>query len=145
MIIISVVEFTALSQLVVLSGCVCPGKELRLECTVVGGFATIWRGTAFDCPGHGDEIDLHHSRFESGIAFECPKGMIIGRSHNRTYDGLNYTFTSQLIIHLPSLNSMSNTLEGETVLCLHNSVTVIGNHTIAHTRVPNGRSMYFKQ
>ena len=124
----------------VLSECVCPGRKLKLECTVVSGFSTIWRGTAFDCPGHGDQIDLHHSGFENGTALECNNGTIIGRSHNRTFDGLNSKFTSQLIIHLPSLNSTSNRLEGETVQCIHSSeiVNVIGTHTIAYTRILNG-------
>ena len=112
----------------------------------MGGFSTKWKGTAFDCPGHGNEIDLRHSQFGPGTAFECNNGVIIGRSHNRTFDGLNSTFTSQLIISLPSLNATNNTLEGRTVLCVHSSanITVIGTRTIAYTRISNGRSMYFK-
>ena len=136
----------ALGQLVVLSEYVCPGRELRLECTVVGGFSTDWNGTAFDCPGHGNEIFLRHSQFGPGTASVCNNGMIIGRSHNRTFDGPNSIYTSQLIIHLPSLNAANNTLEGRTVQRVHNSdnVTVIGTRTIAYTRISNGRSMYFK-
>ena len=99
-----------------LSECVCPGRELRLECTVVGGFATVWSGTAFDCEGQGNEIVLRHSQFfESGIVFECTSGMIIARSHNRTFGGPNSAFTSQLIIHLPLLNTTNNTWEGKIV------------------------------
>ena len=56
-------HFAVLGQLVVLSECVCPGRELRLECTVVGGFATVWSGTAFDCEAQGNEIVLCHSQF----------------------------------------------------------------------------------
>ena len=136
------VNFAALGQLVVLSECVCPGRELKLECTVVGGFSTIWRGTAFDCPGQVDEILLRHSQFESGTALNCTNGIIMGRSHNRTFDDSNSTFTSQLIIHLPSLNATSNRLEGRTVQCIHDGVTVIGNNTIAYTRISNGRSTF---
>ena len=66
-----------------------------LECTVVGGFTTIWMGTAFDCPGQGDVIDLRHSQFESGIKLKCNNGMIIGHSHNRTFDGP----TDSTVIH----------------------------------------------
>ena len=137
----------ALGQLVVLSECVCPGRELRLECTVVGGFATVWRGTAFNCLRQGNEILLSHSRFSQsgGAVGECNNGMIIARSHNRTFDGFNSTYTSQLTIHLPSLNATSNTLEGRTVQCVHDGVTVIGDHTVAYTRIPNGRPMHFKQ
>ena len=138
--------FAALGQLVVLSECVCPGRELRLECTVVEGFSTVWRGTDFDCSGHGNEILLRHSLFDrsGGAVGVCNNGMIIGRSHNRTFDGLNSTYTSQLIIILPSLNATSNrTLEGRTVQCVHDGVTVIGNHTIAYTRISNGRSIVY--
>ena len=127
----------------VLSECTCPGRELRLECTVVGGFSTTWKGTAFDCPGRGNEILLRHSQFsESGLAMgECNGGIIIGRGHNRTFDGLTDSkFTSQLTIHLPLLNATSNTLEGETVECTRDDVDVIGTHTIAYTRNFSGRS-----
>ena len=58
--------YTALGQLVVLSECVCPGRELRLECTVVGLGTTVWSGTAFDCPGQAhSEILLCHIQFDS--------------------------------------------------------------------------------
>ena len=127
-------------QLVVLSECTCPGRELRLQCTVVGGFSTIWRGTAFDCLGRGNEILLRHSQFsESGLEMgECNGGIIIGRGRNRTFDGLaDSKFTSQLTIHLPLLNA-TNTLEGETVRCTRDGGDVIGNHTIAYTRNLSG-------
>ena len=128
----------------VLSECACPGRELRLQCTAVGGFATVWRGTAFDCLGLGNEILLRHSQFELGRATGvCNSGMITGRNLNRTFDGPNSTFISQLKIHLPLLNAASNTLEGETVECTRDSETVIGNHTIAYTRFSSGRSIYF--
>ena len=136
----------ALGQLMVLSECVCPGRELRLQCTVVGGLATIWKGAAFDCPAHGNEILLRHTQFESGGATRvCNNGMIIGLYVNRTFDGPNDSiFTSQLTIHLPLLNTTSNTLEGLTVKCIRDSENVIGNHTITYTRLSRGRSnMYF--
>ena len=34
----------------------CQGHNLTYECTVVGGGATVWKGTAFDCPLADDEI-----------------------------------------------------------------------------------------
>ena len=122
----------------VLSECVCPGRELRLGCTVVGGFATVWRGTAFDCLGLGNEILLRHTQFELGRATGmCNNGMIIARNLNRTFDGFtDSTFTSQLIINLPLLNTTSNTLDGRTVECTLSDpggITVIGSYTIAVT------------
>ena len=123
----------------VLSECVCPGRELRLVCTVVGIGSTAWSGTAFDCPGQAhNEILLRHSQFESGRAVgECNNGMIIGRFHNRTFDGLNSKYTSQLTIQLPSLNATNNTLEGKTVECIYDNgttATVIDTHKIAYIR-----------
>ena len=99
--------------------------------------STVWSGTAFDCPERGNEILLRHSQFESGGAVgECNNGMIIGHFHNRTFDGLNSKYTSQLTIQLPSLNATNNTLEGKTVECIYDNgmmVTVIDTHTITYT------------
>ena len=131
-----------MGQLVVLSECVCPGSELRLECTVVGGVTTVWRGTAFDCEGDGDRITLRHSQFDEGRATGvCNNGIIIGHNHNKTSDG---RFISQLIIHLPLLNTTNDyTLDDRTVQCVHVSLTstftVIGTHTIAYTRDSESR------
>ena len=67
----------------------------------------------------------------------CSNGNF-GRSLNRTFDGSNYTFTSQLVIHLP-LNDTNNTLDGRTVECTRNNmIDVIGTHTIAYGRASNG-------
>ena len=122
---------TALGQLVVLSDCVCPGHELRLECTVVGAGTTIWRGSAFDCTAN--RIVFRHSRFGSGITSGCNNGRIIGRSINTTYDSDGNKYTSQLIIQLAE----NDTLEGRTVECVHSFHTqtnVIGTYTISYTR-----------
>ena len=67
----------------------------------------------------------------------------IGRNLNRTFDGLNSTYTSQLIINLPLLNATNNTLEGETVECIFDNGlhdTSISTYTIAYTR--EGTCMY---
>ena len=110
---------------------------------MVGGFATIWKGTAFDCQGKGNQILLRHSQFsESGLAMEqCNHGNIIGHGRNGTFDGFDDSkFTSQLTIHLPLLNATNNTLEEETVECTRDNVDVIGTHTVAYTRNLSGRS-----
>ena len=115
----------------VVSDCVCPGHELRLECTVVGGILTVWTGSAFDCPAN--EILLRHSLFENGISGECNNGRIIGHSINTTSDSDGIKYISQLIIQLDE----SGTLEGGTVEChcdhgLHD--ILIGTHVISYTR-----------
>ena len=112
----------------------------------MGGISTVWRGTAFNCPGHGNEIALPHAQFKTGgatVIVVCSNGMIIGRNLNRAlnFDGSNSKFTSQLFILLPLLNDANNTLDGRTVECTHfNGTTgdVIDNLTIAYTRVSNG-------
>ena len=113
----------------VLNDCLCPGHELRLECTVVGRAATIWRGSAFDCPASfNNRIVLRHSQFESGTVGYCNYGRIIGRSINTTSDSDGIKFISQLIIQLDE----SGTLNGRTVECYSSGIQliVIGIHTI---------------
>ena len=116
---------------------------------MVGGISTTWRGTAFNCPGHGNEITLPHAQFKTGgTTVMCNNGMIIGHNLSRAldFDGSNYKFTSQLFIHLPLLNDANNTLDDRTVECIRfNGTTgdVIGNLTIAYARVSNGIYTYF--
>ena len=109
----------------VLSDCVCPDHELRLECTVVGAGTTVWRGSAFDCPNFRNEIVLQHSRFESGTYRTCNR--IIAHSINTTSDCDGIKYISQLIIQL----DMNKTLEGRTVECIYDNglcSKVIGIH-----------------
>ena len=117
----------------VLSDCVCPGHELRLECTVVGAGFTVWRGSAFNCSSSANRIILRHSQFEIGTSEMCNNGRIIGRSINTTSDSDGIKYISQLIIQLDE----NDTLEGRTVKCVHLSgtqiigtQTIIGTHTI---------------
>ena len=114
----------------VLSDCVCPGHELRLECTVVGAGSTAWRGSAFsDCSQN--QIRLRHSNIESVAS--CNNGGIIGSFINTTSDSDGVKYTSQLIIQLDE----NDTLEGRTVECAHYNLTheiVIGIRTIDYTR-----------
>ena len=112
----------------VLSDCVCPGHELRLECTVVGAGFTVWNGSAFsDCSQN--RIVLRHSQFGSGISSGCNNGRIIGRSINTTSDSDGIKYISQLIIQL----DVNDTLEGRNVKCAHLSDTqtiTVGTHTV---------------
>ena len=114
------------------SDCVCPGHELRLECTVVGAGTTVWGGSAFSS---NNEIVLLHSLFDHGLAVgECNNGAIVGRGIRQV--GLN--FTSQLIVHL----NVNSTLRGKTVECFHDNglqATSVGNHTIIY---PSPRGIY---
>ena len=125
---------TALGQLVVLSDCVCPGHELRLQCTVVGPGFTVWKGSAFNCSSHSDKINLRHVRFEGGEATGgCNNGRISGHAVNKTSDGDGDKFMSQLTIQL----GVNDSLDGRTVECAHDNLTetiTINTYTIHYTR-----------
>ena len=43
----------------------CPEDVAVFICRVSGGVATVWRGSIFNCPDHGNEIILRHSNFEN--------------------------------------------------------------------------------
>ena len=116
----------------VLSDCVCPGHQLKLECTVVGGGSTVWRENAVGCI----ELVLRHSRFENGIAGTCNNGRIIVRSISTISDSDGIKYISQLIIQLDE----NDTLEGRTVECAHDNGLhdiVIGTHVILTQEVNN--------
>ena len=122
----------ALGQLVVLSDCVCPGHELRLQCTVVGPAFTLWKGSAFSCSS--DEIRLRHSQFESGSpSGGCNNGRIVARGINKTSGNGGDKFISQLTIQL----GVNDSLDGRTVECAHDNLTqriTINTYTIHYTR-----------
>ena len=77
------------------TSCICPGRQLVYECTVVGPTIqyTVWRGSALDCSGislrHGEFVD---TRRASGT---CNNGAIFGRITSYMGD----SFTSQLIVN----------------------------------------------
>ena len=77
----------------------------------VFGGATIWKGTAFDCPLNDHELVLLHSRFTSanGAFGVCNNGAIVARS--LSVEGNN--FTSQLSI------TVSLDIAGKTIMCFH--------------------------
>ena len=99
---------------------------LTYNCTVVGGGATLWSGTAFNCSTN--EIILRHNQFNDGTSKECNQGAIIAQSI-----GVQDTcFTSQLCI------IVSTALNNQTVKCSRiNSMVAVGEVQI---RVIQGMS-----
>lgn len=124
--VFSAVESSS-SGLTLLTSCTCPGYQLIFECTVFGGGATVWRGTALDqCPR--GQLFMRHSEFQSGRTWTCINGQIIGR----TVSVSNLSYTSQLAV------TVSNGLIGRDVQCSHDNGTtgmpyVIGVSTIQIT------------
>ena len=91
----SVIETNGLSQIT--EGCVCPGDVLTYQCSVSGGIATVWRGSAFDCINNS--ITLHHEQYGFGNAIgECSDSHLLGQGlylDNRQYVSiLNVTVNS---------------------------------------------------
>ena len=103
------------------AGCVCPGDTLVFECSVMGGAATIWKGTIFNCVSN--EILLRHTRFTDGISGECNDGAILAQSIGGTG---NY-YTSQLNV------TVTFEMNNQIVECYgySNMSTSIGNRTVA--------------
>lgn len=81
------------------AGCLCPGETVTYQCSVPPGIATVWRGSAFNCPSTSNAIVLHHSQYTSGNSSgECSDHDILGRGVsvvNSTYVSiLNVTVNS---------------------------------------------------
>ena len=74
----------------------------------MGGLATIWRGSAFNCEDSANMIVLLHSQFRpSSMAKTCNNGVISGRGVRV----VNSFYTSQLSIKI------SFDLIGKTIEC----------------------------
>ena len=87
----------------------------------MGGTATRWRGTAFDCPLDNSEITLRHSQFadNQGITVTCNNGDLVGRS----IGVVNDCYTSQLNV------TVRESFNNKTVQCAFTSLvgtTIIG-------------------
>ena len=91
----AIVEGTV-SELMSPSGCVCPGDQLVLECSVQGGVATEWHGSAFDCISNS--IILLHGRFsnQQPTGGECNDGKIVAHIIGE----FNNTYISQLTVNV---------------------------------------------
>ena len=117
--------FSEENELRMITSCTCPGYEVVFECTVAGGGATIWQGTALDeCAG--GRIILRHSQFESGhnISQTCgASGPVVGRA----VSVMNDSYTSQLTINV------SQHLNGSTIECASDNGTQFGSRQILLT------------
>ena len=103
-----------------MSDCTCPGHELKLLCTVVGGGFTQWRVN--DCT-----ISFRHSQFIEGEEVgHCNGRQIVGRWRER--DGQNVTIEVSILTN--------STMAGTDVECVYNDLSrdvLIGSHRISFT------------
>jgi hypothetical protein len=91
------------------SNCTCEGYDQVYECRVTGSGATVWNGSAFNCPATNNDIHFFHS--SSGIETTCNDGAIVGR----TIRAENNTYISQLTV------SVSTEMISMNVSCFHDS------------------------
>ena len=97
------------NTLVAISNCTCDGYDQVYECRITGSGATVWNGTAFNCPATGNEILFLHSSSDTDKT--CNDGAIRGhiiRDENNTY-------VSQLTVLI------SAEMIGTTISCFHDS------------------------
>ena len=89
------------------SSCICPGRQLVYECTVVGQAIqyTVWKGSALDC---GSGISLRHGLFsDTGYANgTCNNGAVFARIVSNT----GGCYTSQLTVNT-SLNFNNESIQ----------------------------------
>ena len=97
------------NALTAISNCTCEGYDQVYECRVTGRGATVWRGSAFNCPSTNNEILFLHS--SSGIEKVCNDGVIVGRAIRAEND----TYISQLTV------SVSAGMIGRNISCYHDS------------------------
>lgn len=118
-------DFAAENELVIPSNttCACPDQVLNFNCTVFGGGATVWRGSAFRC--QAGEIILRHNGFLNGTTGACNNSIINARSFGDQVE--NNCFISGLDILI------SRALNNTTVMCVSNSdsgMVPVGEATI---------------
>jgi hypothetical protein len=89
----------------------CQSNSVTFECSVRGGIATVFQGSALNCYDSSNEISLLHSRYNTitGTNGTCNDRVIVARSvsieSNCYTSTLNVTFISPDII-------------GRTIKCL---------------------------
>ena len=95
------------SALVTVNSCTCEGYGQVYECRVTGRGATVWRGSAFNCPSTNNEILFLHG--SSGFETTCNDGAIIGR----VISAENNIYISQLTV------SVNAEMIGMNISCFH--------------------------
>ena len=125
-IIIILSSYNGRSERYIISGslssieCACPGDHLLIDCSVTGGVATLWRGTAFDCHGVSNSIILRHSQFNLSepAAVECNDRIM---AHSV---GVSDTFTSQLSVNV------TEELNNKTIECIRDTSGSTDSHEL---------------
>ena len=135
-ILISVCHLAWASRSNVIQILSCPGDVLTIECAIMGGGATVWQGTAFQCDDHNfyRDITLRHSQFgaqqKPTVTSTCNSGTIIAQAIGI----VNNSYISELTV------TVSPEMNNTTVECVHSynlTETLVKSTTI--TVLPSGR------
>lgn len=94
------------------NGCTCPGQVVVYDCTVNGSetIATVWKGSALDCPENGNVITLLHSQYSDKTFGVCNNRTIVAQGVPPSANS-NGTFTSRLSV------IVSSSLDGKSIVC----------------------------
>ena len=106
----------------------CPGEVVNYTCTVVdsaGIGSSLWRGTAFRCPGSSNLISLTHSLFNTSAGVTGTCGTLTAAS----VGVVDNCYTSRLMVNV------SVGLNETTVECTLSAQGVVGSGTILLTGV----------
>ena len=107
---VSVIPFNGLSWV---AGCLCPGETLTYQCAVPSGTATVWGGSAFNCPNASNAIILRHSQYTLGNSSgDCSNHDI----HGQGVSAANSSFISILNV---TVNSNYSYYENKMIECIY--------------------------
>ena len=112
-------------------GCTCEGYDQVYECTVDRDSATLWRGTAFNCPDTNNEIFFLYR--DLGIIYtNCNEGVIRGHAIRAS----NNSYTSRLSIFVTSemngsnISCFSDGAEGTILIGSADLIITTGNNVM---------------
>ena len=115
------------AQFMATNDCTCQGYNLMYECNVIGGVATVWKGTIFDCSSSGNEVVIFHSiNSTSQRPQVCNNGAITGHIIREE----NGIYTSQLMVQVGTESNRS------TIICAQDTgvnTPVIGSTLLTIT------------
>ena len=111
----------------------CEGYSQIYECTVDRESATIWSGSAFDCPATNNEIIFLHSA-PNAFNASCNGGKITGhiiRSANDSYTSrISVSVSSEMIGH--NISCFSDGQAGTVLIGSTDLILTTGIATILH-------------
>ena len=132
----NVVPFYGLTQV---AGCLCSGETITYQCSVPAGIATVWRGSAFNCPSISNAVVLHHSQYTSdNSSGECSGHDIRGQG----ISAANSTYVSILNV---TVNSNYSYYQNKMIECVYSdgSQLIPIGRIMINASLPTGNTDHF--